>query len=290
VSRDLSRPDVSVVIVSFNTRELLGRSLEAARAQTGPSFEIVVVDNGSTDGSVSYVRERFPEATVVPLDENVGFAAANNAAFGHCRGDFVLLLNSDAFLHAGALAALVAAARRRPRAAAVGARLLNPDGTLQRSAWPFPRARRLLLEAVVLHRPLARLGLVEDLRLWAHDEERAVDFLIGACLLLRRDALDGVGGFDEDFWLYGEEADLCRRFAEAGWEVVLAPDAVATHVGGASSAASAPRLRHFYRGQRRFLHKHAPRGAWPLARLALLLGSLLRGRWSVVRIALDPRI
>jgi N-acetylglucosaminyl-diphospho-decaprenol L-rhamnosyltransferase len=287
VSPEAAQPDVSVVVVSFNTRDLLARCLETVREQAGPSLEVVVVDNGSTDGSVRYVRERFPEVTVLPLGENRGFAAANNAAFARCRGEYVLLLNSDTFLHDGALAALVDAARRHPRAAAVGPRLLNGDGSLQRSAWPFPQARRLLLEAVTLHRPLARLGLVEDLRLWAHDDERAVDFLIGACLLVRRHALDEVGGFDEGFWLYGEEADLCWRLSQRGWQVVLAPDAVATHVGGASSAASAPRLRHFYRGQKRFLLKHGPRGAWALARLALVLGSLLRGRWTVVRVALD---
>jgi N-acetylglucosaminyl-diphospho-decaprenol L-rhamnosyltransferase len=291
VSRDATRPDVSVVIVSFNTRELLARALDAVFAQSGPSFEVVVVDNGSSDGSVEHVRLRFPDVAVLPLGENRGFAAANNVAFARCRGEYVLLLNSDAFLHEGALAALVATARRRPRAAAVGARLLNPDGTLQRSAWPFPRAGRLLLEAVGLHRPLARIGAVEDLRLWAHDRERAVDFLIGACLLVRGDALADVGGFDEDFWLYGEEADLCRRLAARGWEVVLAPDAVATHVGGASSAtASASRLRHFYRGQKRFLRKHGRPGAWPLARAALVVGSVLRRRWSVVGVALDPQL
>jgi len=282
--------DVSVVVVSYNTRALLARTLEGLRQQRGVDFEVIVVDNASSDGSAELVRERFPKATLLALDENVGFAAANNLAFGRCRGKFVLLLNSDCFLDPGALAALLAGARRRPRAAAVGPRLLNEDGTLQRSAWPFPRPGRLLVEAVALHRPLARLGVIEDLRLWGHDEERAVDFLIGACLLLRREALAEVGGFDESFWLYGEEADLCRRLKRRGWEVVLVPGAAATHVGGASSGGSTERLRHFYRGQKRFLRKHGGFGAWPLARLALLIGSGLRGRFGIARVALDPRL
>jgi GT2 family glycosyltransferase/glycosyltransferase involved in cell wall biosynthesis len=290
VERPPVATDVSVVVVSHNTRELLARTLEALADQRGVDAELIVVDNASSDGSVKMVRNRFPDATVLALDENVGFARANNLAFQHCRGEFVLLLNSDCFLDLGALAALVAAARRLPSAAAVGPRLSNPDGTLQRSAWPFPRASRLLLESLALHRPLARLGLMEDLRLWAHDEERPVDFLIGACLLLRREALTEVDGFDEDFWLYGEEADLCRRLARRGWQVVLAPAARAVHVGGASSGVSRERLRHFYRGQKRFLQKHGRRGAWPLARMALLVGSALRGRWRVVRLALDPRL
>ncbi len=140
-----------------------------------------------------------------------------------------------------------------------------------------------------LHRPLRTLGLIEDLGTWKHDEERCVDFLIGACLLLRRDALSEVGGFDEDFWLYGEEADLQQRMTARGWQVVFTPAAMTTHVGGASSGASLARLRHFYAGQRRFLKKHGTPLSWPTARLALLVGSLLRRRWSAARVALGRR-
>lgn len=284
-----SGPDVSVVVVSHNTRELLTRCLDAVAAQDGV-FETLVVDNASTDGSAALVRERFPGVELVVLEDNVGFARANNLGFERCRGEYVLLLNPDCFLEPDALRRLVASARRRPEAGALGPRLHNPDGSLQRSAWPFPRPARLLAEAVLLHRPLRRLGLIEDLGTWAHDEERAVDFLVGACLLLRRDALAEVCGFDERFWLYGEEADLCLRLARRGWKVVLVPDARALHVGGASSGGSPARLRHFYRGQKTFLRKHGGPLAWPLARAALLAGSLLRGRWRMARLALDPRL
>jgi GT2 family glycosyltransferase/glycosyltransferase involved in cell wall biosynthesis len=284
------RADVCAVIVSYNTRDLLERCLKALHTEQGDvGLRVIVVDNGSSDGSVELVRERFPDVELMPLNENVGFARANNMAFERCRGDYVLLLNSDAFLAPGALAELVAAARRNPRAGAVGPRLHNPDGTLQRSAWPFPHARRLALEAFGLHRPLRRLGLMEDLGTWGHDEERSVDFLIGACLLLRADALAEVGAFDERFWLYGEEADLQRRLADRGWGVVFAPAAIATHVGAASSLDSAERLRHFYTGQMRFLTKHGNRISWPLARVALLIGSLVRGRWRAARVALGLR-
>lgn len=279
--------EVSVVIVSFNTRQLLERCLTDLRRQRGVQLQTIVVDNASSDGSEEMVRERFPEVELIQTGENAGFARANNLAFERCRGEFVLLLNSDAFVHEGAIAELVAAACRHPRAGAVGARLLNSDGTLQRSAWPFPQSGRILLEAFAFHRPLRTLGLLEDLRTWAHDEERAVDFLIGACLLLRADALAEVGGFDEEFWLYGEEAELQRRMADRGWQVILAPQAVATHVGGASSGDSATRLRHFYTGQMRFLRKHGGPLAWPVARIALLVGSVLRRRWTAARVALQ---
>jgi GT2 family glycosyltransferase/glycosyltransferase involved in cell wall biosynthesis len=277
--------EVSVVIVSFNTRELLERCLEGVRAQEGVDLQVIVVDNASADGSSEMVRERFPEVELIQMGENAGFAKANNVAFDRCRGTYVLLLNSDAFLARGAISELVAAAERHYAAGAVGPRLLNTDGTLQRSAWPFPSPGRLALEAVGLHRPLRRIGLLEDLGTWAHDEERTVDFLIGACLLLRAEALAEAGGFDETFWLYGEEADLQRRLADRGWAVVLTPGAEATHVGSASSSESTTRLKHFYSGQRRFLRKHGGPAAWPVAWLSLLVGALLRRRWAVIRVA-----
>jgi len=280
--------EVSVVIVSYNTGGLLSRCLGSLHDQEGVKLQTIVVDNGSSDGSAQMVRTRFPEVELIELGDNTGFAHANNVAFERCRGRYVLLLNPDAFLHPGALRELISAAERHPEAAVVGPRLLNSDGTLQRSAWPFPRASRLLLEALGLHRPLRRLGLLEDLGTWDHSEEREVDFLIGACLLLRHDALVEVGGFDERFWLYGEEADLQLRLAHRRRSVILAPAALATHLGAASShPTSSRRLRHFYAAQQRFLQKHGPAPAFLVGRLALLVGSLIRMRWEVVWIALS---
>jgi GT2 family glycosyltransferase/glycosyltransferase involved in cell wall biosynthesis len=277
--------EVSVVIVSYNTRELLERCLNALELQEGVGFETIVVDNASSDGSADMVRRRFADAHVIELAENAGFGAANNVASPYCRGEYVLLLNSDAFMEPGSLAALLAAARRHPEAGAVGPRLLNEDGTLQRSAWPFPSAGRLLLEAFGLHRPMRTLGLMEDLGTWDHATERSVDFLVGACLLVPRDALEAIGGFDEEFWLYAEEADLQRRLVARGQSALFTPEGEVTHVGGASSKFSAERLRHFYRGQKRFLQKHGGPFAWPLGLVALLVGSALRRRWAILRLA-----
>jgi hypothetical protein len=281
--------EVSVVVVSFNTRDLLERCLSDLRAQTGVALQLIVVDNASHDGSRELVRERFPEIELIELPENVGFARANNLAFERCRGEYVLLLNSDAFVQSGAVSGLVDTAERHPRAAAIGARLLNPDGTLQRSAWPFPHPARYLLEAFGAHRLLRRSRYYEDLGIWEHDEERCVDFLIGACLLLRTEALREVGGFDDRFWLYGEEADLQRRLADRGWQAVLAPAAQAIHIGSASASAPTSRLRYFYCAQRRYLRQHQGPGAWPVARLALLVGSCVRGRWQAAWVALTLR-
>jgi hypothetical protein len=278
---------VTAVVVSHNTRDLLERCLTCLKAAGSVAPATIVVDNASSDGSAELVGERFPQVRLIKCEQNVGFARANNIAFANtCAAEYVLLVNSDAFLAPGALDELLDCAARHPDAGVVGPRLLNGDGTLQRSAWPFPSAGRLLLEAFGLHRVLRRVGLLEDLGTWDHGSERAVDFLIGACLLLRGEALAEVRGFDESFWLYGEEADLQRRLATRGWTTVLAPAATAVHVGGASSQAEAPRRRTFYAGQQLFLEKHGARHSWPVARLALFIGSVLRRRWNTARLAL----
>jgi GT2 family glycosyltransferase/glycosyltransferase involved in cell wall biosynthesis len=281
--------DVSVVVVSFNTRELTRRCLEHLALQEQPRLQTIVVDNGSTDGSVEMIRERFPEVELVELDENIGFGPANNVGFERCRGRYVLLLNSDAFLAKNALSELVAALTRHAAAGAVGARLLNPDGSLQRSAWPFPTPWRAMLEALLLHRPLRRLGLIEDLGTWAHDYERPVDYVIGACVLLRREALAEIGGFDEAFWLYAEETDLEKRLAARGWSVIFTPAAVATHVGSASSRESEQRLRRFYSGQLRYMRKHHGRGGMVVTWLSLMVGAAVRFQGERLRAALEAR-
>src|SRR5207244_420560 len=145
-------------------------------------------------GSPEMVRAEFPHAKLVESGENAGFAKANNTAFAHCEREFFLLLNSDAFVQPGTIAALVDAAARHPRASVFGPRLLNADGSLQRSAWPFPSAGRQWLEALAIHRLLRRTPWCEDLGVWAHDCERSVDFLVGACLLVRSEVFEDVGG------------------------------------------------------------------------------------------------
>jgi GT2 family glycosyltransferase len=278
--------EVSAVVVSYNTRDPLCRCLRDLEAQEGiPLLQTIVVDNGSTDGSIELLREHFSGVELVELSGNAGFAAAANLGLDRCRGEYVLLLNSDAFMHPGSLSELVGTAGRYPRAGTIGPRLLNPDGTLQRSAWPFPHAGRLLLEAFGVHRLLHRVRVLEDLGQWAHDEERSVEFLIGACLLFRAEMLAQVSGFDEAFWLYGEEADLQRRARSRGWSAVLAPAATVTHLAGASSTASYTRLRHLYAGQKLFLRKHGAPGSWMVGRFAVLAAALLRGHWTAARAA-----
>ena len=233
---------MAVAIISWNTRELLRRCLTTIMYDAPD--EVVVVDNGSSDGSIAMVRDEFPGVRLRVLTENPGYGAASNVAFTLCSAEYVLLLNSDTELRPGALAALVAHLDRCPRAGIVGPRLLNPDGSLQKSTFPFPSP----LVPFVKRRPMADLvGLVPVLRdafvgAWAHDHTRRVPWVLGAALAIRREAYERVGGFDESYVMYYEEVDLCYRLRRAGWETHFTPATEITHVGGASTSQRRPEM------------------------------------------------
>jgi GT2 family glycosyltransferase len=264
--------DVSVVSVTYNALPWIEQSLASVRGA-----ETVVVDNGSTDGTVAFVRERFPEVAVVE-QENRGLAAGWNAGVERTRGRYVLLLNSDAWLDAGALDALVAFADARPDAAVVGPRLRNPDGTLQRSVRGFPTLWRLATEYFFLRTlaPSSRALNAFYAAGFAHDEVREAEVLMGAVWLVRRAAIDEVGPADESFFLFSEEVDWAYRFRQAGWRSLFYPDAGATHVYGASHGGRL--FVEIQRGHLRFLAKHRGAAYAERARTLLRLSLRLRGR------------
>jgi GT2 family glycosyltransferase len=233
-----TNPDVSVVIVSFNTRDLLRECLNTLAAQAGNvSYKTFVVDSASRDGSADMVAREFPEVRLFRSSVNLGFAGANNVAFPHCRGRYVVLLNSDAFLTPGALALSVEKMDANPRAGIGGARLVGRDGAWQPSArlFPSPLNDFLLLSGLSARFPRSRFfGRVD--RTWASDREAAeTDWVPGAYSIIRRSALEQVGPFDGRFFLYYEEVDLCRRFQKAGYTIHYWPDIVVIHLGGESS-------------------------------------------------------
>src|SRR5881398_1907380 len=267
-------PDLSVVVVTYNALPWLERCLESVRG-----YETIVVDHGSTDGTLDLVRERFPEATLVE-QENKGLGAGSNAGMRLATGDYFLLLNSDAWAIGDAVDRLAAFADEHPRAAVVGPKLLNPDGSLQRTVRGFPTLWRLATEYFFLRKLAPRSQLLNAFygSGFDHDEVREAEFLLGACLLVRRQAADTVGLFDEDFFMFSEETDWCYRFRQAGWKVLFFPGAEFVHVGGASTRRNwGPMFREQVRGHLRFLAKHrGPREAGRARRL--LLASLrLRG-------------
>ncbi|MBI4494114.1 MAG: glycosyltransferase family 2 protein [Chloroflexi bacterium] len=223
---------VSAIIVSYNTRELLRRALRSALGRPGLEVEGLVVDNASQDGSAEMVAEEFPQVVLVRSAENRGFAAGVNQGLQRARGEYVLLLNPDAELLGDGLERMVEFLAGHPRVAAVGPRLVYGDGSRQHAAFAFPTLPMIFLDFFPLH------GRLLDSRLNGRYPPAAaphpIGHPLGACMLLRRQALAEVGPFDERFFMYCEEVDWCLRAWQQGWQVYHLPQAVARHLGGQS--------------------------------------------------------
>jgi N-acetylglucosaminyl-diphospho-decaprenol L-rhamnosyltransferase len=263
--------DVAVVVVTYDALPWIEQCLESVRG-----VPTVVVDNGSRDGTPAFVRDRFPETRVVEA-ENRGLAAGWNRGIEESDSRYVLLLNADAWLVGDSLTRLVEFADSRPQAAVVAPRLSNPDGTLQRSVRGFPTTWRLATEYLFLRKLAPRSTAVNAFYAggFDHDDVREVEFVMGACMLVRRAAIDAVGPADEDFFLFSEETDWCYRFRQAGWEVVFFPGAECVHVRGASHAGRF--FRENLRGHLRFLAKHRGERTAERARRVLRFALRLRG-------------
>jgi GT2 family glycosyltransferase len=266
-------PRVECVVVTFDALPWIERALASTSG-----IRTVVVDNGSRDGTPAFVRERFPGVTVIE-QENRGLCAGWNRGLAATRASHVLVLNADAWLLENGLEALLDTADRHPRAGVVVPRLENPDGTLQRSVRGFPSVWRIATEYLYFRKlgPRTRALNAFYAAGFAHDEERVVDWAMGACMLLRRAALDDVGSFDERFFLFSEETDWMRRAADRGWSCVFTPSARCVHVGGASHGG---RLwQENVKGLLRYLTLHEGRRSAERARRILRLGVTLRG-WA----------
>jgi N-acetylglucosaminyl-diphospho-decaprenol L-rhamnosyltransferase len=263
--------------VTYDARSYVERCLASVRG-----CETVVVDHGSSDGTAQLVRERFSDVTVVE-EENRGLAFGWNTGVARTSGRYVLLLNADAWLHEGALDALVAFADAHPRAAVVAPRLHNPDGTLQRSVRGYPTLWRIATEYLFLRKLAPRSRALNAFYAggFAHDEPCEAEWIMGAVWLVRREAIADVGPADDGFFLFSEETDWAYRFRRAGWEVWFDPAATATHVYGGSHGGRM--LAENVRSQLRFLTKHRGAAYARAARVILLLGLLLRRRLDVVR-------
>jgi N-acetylglucosaminyl-diphospho-decaprenol L-rhamnosyltransferase len=271
----MASSDVAVVVVTYDALPWIEKCLESVRG-----MPTVVVDNGSRDGTVELVRERFQDVRVIEA-ENRGLSAGWNVGIRETQSRYVLLLNADAWLVGDALRRLVDFADGRPGAAVVGPRLLNPDGTLQRSVRGFPTLWRLGTEYFFLRKLAPHSSLLNAFYAggFDHDVVRQAEFVMGACMLVRREAIDKVGLVDEDYFLFSEETDWCFRFRRAGWEVVFFPGAECVHVGG---AAHGGRLyRENLRGHLLFFWKH--RGPTEAERARRLLLAALRMRARLFR-------
>jgi GT2 family glycosyltransferase len=230
--------DLSVIVVSYNTCDVLRRCFQHLKESAeGLSLEIIVVDNGSRDSSVEMLERDYPEFRLICSDVNLGFAAANNRAMRLARGRYIVLLNSDAFLKEGAVRCAIEHMDSDPKAGLGGARLIGEEGSWQPSArcFPSPLNDLLILSGLANRFPNSRFFGRAD-RTWADPmEAREVDWVPGAFLIMRPEVLAQAGTFDEAFFLYYEEVDLCRRIKALGYKVMYWPDVVVVHLGGESS-------------------------------------------------------
>lgn len=230
-------PELSVVIVSWNTSALLSRCLDALDdARNGRDVEVIVVDNGSTDDTLAVLARRRQPPIVVANTENAGFAIANNQGLERATAPIVLLLNSDAFVPRGTLDSALACFAANPRVGILGVTVLNEDGTLQAAAGSFPTLGSDLAASVGYDRLIGQRGP-------SASAPHPVDWVHGSCMFVRRAAFTTTGGLDSRFFMYSEEVDWCYRMWRAGWEVWLVPDATVVHVGGASSRNNDVRRR-----------------------------------------------
>ena len=230
--------DVSIIIVNWNTCDILRDCLASIYEQTRDiAFEVIIVDNGSKDGSPEMVKTEFPQAVLLDNADNRGFAVANNQGIGVAKGRYVLLLNSDTLVLDRAIEKTVVFADAHPDAAVVGCRVLNADRSLQHSCSKLPALSDRFLFAVGLTKlfprnpTFARPGM----SWWDHDCVREVEVISGCFMLVSKAAIDQVGALDERFFMYCEEVDWCKRFHEAGWKILFTPEAQIIHLGGGSA-------------------------------------------------------
>lgn len=266
--------DLSVVIVNWNTRDILAQCLASIAATTDDTLdlEVIVVDNGSFDGSADLVESQFPDVVLLRNDENRGFAAANNQAIAIARGRHILLLNSDTIVLDTVLRDAVQYMDQHGEVGCMGCRVLNADRTLQRTCFRFPSLFYLLLYATgMLQLRWPRVLGYHQMRDWNRESERAVEVVTGCFLLVRRQVFETVGLLDESFFFYGEETDFQVRARDAGWGVRFAPVGEIIHLGGASTARiSDQRRRLLDDALVRLNRKHG--GPWAGAIAQMMLG------------------
>lgn len=234
----MSETKLSIVIVSWNVRkDLEGCLLSIQTNPPSQSFETIVVDNASVDGSAAMVEENFSGARLIANDKNRGFAAANNQGIDVSKGQYILLLNPDTVVHSGALDTLVEFMDQNADVGACGPKLLNGDGSIQRSVRHFPSFRGALyrhtiFRSLYVFRTAYRQWMMKD---FDSSEKTEVDQIMGAALFVRKTILEEIGNLDENYFMYYEEVDLCYRIRMRGWKIIFLPDAMITHYGGHSS-------------------------------------------------------
>jgi N-acetylglucosaminyl-diphospho-decaprenol L-rhamnosyltransferase len=267
-------PDLSIVIVSWNVRDLLRRSLlSLAVGQEEPLSEVIVVDGASADGSAEMVEAEFPWVRVIRRSENVGFSRGSNLGLAEASGRYLLLLNPDAEVVDDALTRMTRYLEAHPKVGALGPKLVYPDGRIQSSRRRFPTLATAFFESTWLQ-PIAPQSLLRHYYVLDRPDDATleVDWVMGACLMVRREAYEAAGPLDEGYFMYSEEMEWQRRIKAAGWQVVYYPEAqVIHHEGKSSEQVAARRHIHFQCSKLRYFYHYHGRLAGGLLRAFLLL-------------------
>jgi GT2 family glycosyltransferase len=262
---------LSIIIVSWNTKEYLLRCLESVfRTERSRSWDVIVVDNGSKDGSEKEAKQLYPEIRLIANEKNLGFAKATNQGVKHASGKWILLLNPDTEARDGAIETLIAFMDSHPDAGIAGAQLLNGDGSKQNSIANFPSLATELLNKSLLRRFLPEKFPGKE-RVYSGPKE--VESVIGACLIARREAIEKVGILDEDYFLFFEETDWCYRMKKTGWRVYHVPQAEVVHFQGRGAESRKREAKvEYYRSRYRFFRKNRGKIQW----FVLLIGLVLK--------------
>jgi len=279
-----SIPSTTALIVSYNVRSNLLETLRAYYSTCGASAAAIVVDNASTDGSAEAVQKAFAQAKVIRLEENLGFGRGNNAGLAAAKTEFVLLLNPDVILGEGCVARLAEFLIAHPEAGAAGPRLERPDGRLDlaaRRAFPTPLAALYRFTGLSRLFPNSWRFNRYNLGNLSLETVHEIDAGTAACLLVRRSALDQVGFFDPDYFMYGEDLDLCYRLKAGGWKIYFVPDATAVHLKGTSTRQASRRMLYeFHRAMWIFHTKHYARSLPGVVNGVIWLG--IWSRWAAL--------
>ncbi|MGA2092320.1 MAG: glycosyltransferase family 2 protein [Sedimentisphaerales bacterium] len=285
--------DASIIIVNWNTKDRLKECLCSIYEQNVRcTYEVIVVDNASSDGSIEMVKREFPRVILVENQENKGFAAANNIGINAAKGRYYLLLNSDTVVLGNVIDEVVSFADSESRVAVVGCRVLNPDRTLQPTCFMFPSLLNMILSSIYLYKlfPRSRFLGREQMTWWNRDDTREVEVVTGCFMLVRRQAVEEVGVLDERFFMYGEETDWCYRFKQAGWKVVFAPVGQIIHFGGASSSKMAAGKTLQLRGAiLQFIAKHYSKATYISACVLTGVFFSIRVPFWLIRTIISPQ-
>jgi O-antigen biosynthesis protein len=277
--------DVSIIIVNYNVKEYIEQAITSIkRACKNLSYEIFIVDNASTDGSVDLIKKKFSDVHMIVNTENKGFAAANNQALKKANGDYILLINPDTIVQEDTLAVILNFFEQHPKCGMVGCKILNTDGTLQlacRRSFPTPWIAFTKITGLSKIFPRSKLFGKYNLTYLNEDETYEVEAISGSFMFFRKQVVNKIGYLDESFFMYGEDLDWCYRIREAGWKIYYVPKTKIIHFKGESSKKSDRDLiLQFYRAMKLFVEKHYRNRYFHVPQWLLLLGILLRASLS----------